>query len=165
MEHNWPGNVRELKNIIERLVIMTPSDVIAAEDIPPLIKGGQRRMPMTVLSADSFRAAKIEWEKNFILRKLQENEGNVSRTADSIGIERSNLHRKIKSYGLDPKKRLGVRPQGGRVFHSITGHPDRPFGDLLPSTIPPLSPDRPGRISWARIREIFPPGKCLPGSA
>lgn len=105
MEHNWPGNVRELKNIIERLVIMTASDLIKYDDIPAFIKTGPKTEPEDPgFAPDSFRAAKMEWEKNFLSKKLQENEGNVSRTADSIGLERSNLHRKIKSYGLDVKK-------------------------------------------------------------
>jgi two-component system nitrogen regulation response regulator NtrX len=105
MEHNWPGNVRELKNIIERLVIMTASDLIKYDDIPAFIKTGPKTEPEdSGFAPDSFRAAKMEWEKSFLSRKLQENEGNVSRTADSIGLERSNLHRKIKSYGLDVKK-------------------------------------------------------------
>ena len=105
MEHNWPGNVRELKNIIERMIIMTSSEFITVDDIPPLIKTGLKIEPeLSGLSGDSFRAARMEWEKNYIMRKLQENEGNISRTADSIGLERSNLHRKIKSYGLEIKK-------------------------------------------------------------
>jgi two-component system nitrogen regulation response regulator NtrX len=107
MEHNWPGNVRELKNSIERLVIMIPSEQITADDIPPFMKTSPKSdtdAGSFSAAADSFRAAKMEWEKNYILRKLQENDGNISRTADSIGLERSNLHRKIKSYGLDGKK-------------------------------------------------------------
>ena len=105
MEHSWPGNVRELKNIIERLVIMTASDQIRAEDIPPLIRTGiKAESDLAGIAGDSFKTAKLEWEKAFILKKLQENDGNISRTADSIGIERSNLHRKIKSYGLESKK-------------------------------------------------------------
>jgi two-component system nitrogen regulation response regulator NtrX len=104
MEHNWPGNVRELKNIIERLIIMTSSDLIKSDDIPPMIRINPKPYSNSGISSDSFREARMEWEKNFIMRKLQENEGNVSRTADTIGLERSNLHRKIKGYGLDFKK-------------------------------------------------------------
>lgn len=105
MGHDWPGNVRELKNIIERLVIMTPGKVIKPEDIPPFLKAASLESGGDVLlSLNSFRQAKTEFEKRFISRKLQEAEGNVSKTADLIGLERSNLHRKIKSYGLDTKK-------------------------------------------------------------
>ncbi len=105
MQHDWPGNVRELKNIIERLVIMTSDSVIRSEDIPPFIKPTvQDILEEEILSLDSFRTARVEFEKRFIARKLKETEGNISRTADLIGLERSNLHRKIKSYGLETKK-------------------------------------------------------------
>jgi two-component system nitrogen regulation response regulator NtrX len=105
MGHDWPGNVRELKNIIERLVILTPGKAIRPEDIPPFLKTTHlESWDDLVLSLNSFRTAKTEFEKRFIARKLQEAEGNVSKTADLIGLERSNLHRKIKSYGLDTKK-------------------------------------------------------------
>jgi len=105
MEHSWPGNVRELKNIMERLVIMTQGDTIRADDIPPLSKEEQPEEAMdTIFTHNSFRKAKMEFEKKFIMKKLQENEGNISKTADSIGLERSNLHRKIKTHSLESKK-------------------------------------------------------------
>jgi len=105
MEHSWPGNVRELKNIMERLVIMTQGAEITADDIPPLSKEVQTGEAMdTIFTYNSFRKAKMEFEKKFIMKKLQENEGNISKTADSIGLERSNLHRKIKTHSLEAKK-------------------------------------------------------------
>jgi two-component system nitrogen regulation response regulator NtrX len=104
MLHDWPGNVRELKNIIERLVIMAPSQVIGANDIPsfPRSETGRGSARFTEM-VDSFKAAKMDFEKQFILKKLKEFEGNISKTAEAIGLERSNLHRKIRSYGLDVK--------------------------------------------------------------
>lgn len=107
MNHNWPGNVRELKNIIERLVIMTPSVIIQEEDVPPIVGkngGGGAPPDSDGNQTDTFRDAKEEFEKHFIIRKLEENEWNISKTAKAIGIERSNLHRKIRSYGLDAKR-------------------------------------------------------------
>jgi len=104
MEPNWPGNVRELKNVIERLVIMTPSDVISGSDIPPLVKGSQDvDGDDSWYAVNSYRLAKMNFEKQYLAKKLREYEGNVSRTAEAIGLERSNLHRKIKSYGLEVK--------------------------------------------------------------
>ena len=92
----WPGNVRELKNTIERLVIMTPSDTIEAGDVRAL------KPPGADYSAfGSLRDARAAFEKDFILRKLTEHNWNVSRTADAIGIERSNLHKKLKAYGIE----------------------------------------------------------------
>lgn len=102
MDHDWPGNVRELKNFIERLVIMIPQHTVTAKDIPALTGNQQKYdIPAPWLTSDSFRNAKMDFEKKFIMKKLQEFEGNVSKTAEAIGLERSNLHRKIKRYGLD----------------------------------------------------------------
>lgn len=94
--YEWPGNVRELKNTIERLVIMTPSDTI---NVKNLFTAGDHK------SSDYFqhktlKNARDAFEKDYIIRKLQENNWNVSQTADVLNIERSNLHRKIKSYDI-----------------------------------------------------------------
>ncbi|MCL2669506.1 MAG: sigma-54 dependent transcriptional regulator [Syntrophaceae bacterium] len=106
--HHWPGNVRELKNIIERLVIMAPAEVISKNDLPPLFKQASFETaagPETEAEggANSFREAKQDFERQYILRKLKEYDGNISRTAEAIGLERSNLHKKIKSHGLEVK--------------------------------------------------------------
>lgn len=104
MGYKWPGNVRELKNMIERLVILTPGNIIAANDIPDSLK--EKAEPDTKDSLSEFsswKEAKSYFEKEFILRKLAENNGNISHTAQTIGVERSHLHKKIKSYGLEHK--------------------------------------------------------------
>lgn len=104
MSYKWPGNVRELKNMIERLVILTPGNIIAANDIPDSVK--EKAEPDTKDSLSEFsswKEAKSYFEKEFILRKLTENNGNISQTAQTIGVERSHLHKKIKSYGLEHK--------------------------------------------------------------
>ncbi|MBA4421494.1 MAG: Fis family transcriptional regulator [Syntrophus sp. (in: bacteria)] len=105
MKHNWPGNVRELKNIIERLVIMTPTRVISKCDLFPLFGEGKQEIVPTgpELATDSFRAAKQDFERQYIIRKLREFDGNISKTAEAIGLERSNLHKKIRSYGVEVK--------------------------------------------------------------
>ncbi len=102
-KYHWPGNVRELKNLVERLVIMTPEKVIGAEHIPPPYNQEPdiKEIPESSLTADSFKDAKMEFEKAFIARKLREFSGNISQTAEAIGMERSNLHKKIKAYGLE----------------------------------------------------------------
>ena len=100
MQHDWPGNVRELKNIIERLIIMTPGNTITADDIMPL--GTRTTSEMDKLfDMQELKDARAGFEKIFIERKLQQCGNNISKTADSIGVERSNLHRKIKSLGID----------------------------------------------------------------
>jgi len=104
MEHNWPGNVRELKNIIERLFIMTQANVITLGDIPALFRENAHGVMGKIESFPaSYKEAKLNFEKHYIEKKLREFEGNISRTAEAIGLERSNLHRKIRSYGLDVK--------------------------------------------------------------
>jgi len=105
----WPGNVRELKNLIERLVIMVPSKVITRTQLPfaatrPTSAGDEPGGYEGVTAADTFREAREEFEKEFLLRKLEEHDWNVSRTAEAIDMERSNLHRKIKGYGIELKK-------------------------------------------------------------
>jgi len=102
MRHGWPGNVRELKNIVERLIIMKVGNVIEADDIPPFMK--KEQLPEPELAEDasgSLRDAKTAFEKQYITAKLKEYDGNISRTAEAIGLERSNLHRKIRAYSLD----------------------------------------------------------------
>ncbi len=98
--HDWPGNVRELKNIIERLIILTSSNEIAAKDVPLLnakIENGALPEDAVVVPPDLLKDARMDFERQFIIKKLEENEGNISRTAEAIGLERSNLHKKIKS--------------------------------------------------------------------
>lgn len=101
-ECDWTGNVRELKNYVERILIMTPGKVVRREDVPDLLVAQNRAVPD--VPASSFRGAKEKFEREFILQKLEENDWNISRTAELIEVERSNLHRKIKSYGIDSKK-------------------------------------------------------------
>jgi len=109
MAYPWPGNVRELKNIVERLVIMVPSGDIDLPQLPAAISRAPRNGQVShagdpTFGADSFREAKDLFEKEFILRKLEENDWNISRTAEAIEMERSNLHRKIKAYGIELNK-------------------------------------------------------------
>jgi len=99
INYAWPGNVRELKNIIERLVIMEPGNEIAETDIPLPVHHD--------LSAaeklGSLKAARNDFEREFLLRKLRENKGNITQTARELKIERSHFHRKLKSYGISTK--------------------------------------------------------------
>ncbi|CAI8027157.1 Nitrogen assimilation regulatory protein NtrX, partial [Geodia barretti] len=94
--YSWPGNVRELKNLAERLVIMTPARRIEARHLPAgLLKtNGPGEDPVETRSLSEARMA---FDRDYILKKLEENRGNISRTAETLGIERSHLHRKLKS--------------------------------------------------------------------
>ncbi len=108
VKYPWPGNVRELRNFIERLIIMVQGPVLTAADVPAPVRspeGGKMQdqagaVPVRARS-QTLRDARAEFEREFIMQKLKEFNGNVSRTADAIGVERSNLHRKIKALGVE----------------------------------------------------------------
>jgi len=111
VRYAWPGNVRELRNIIERLIIMVPGPVITARDVPPPVQGVQSETAHEVTtgilehgSLSTLKDARAAFEKAFIARKLKEHGGNVSRTADAIAVERSNLHRKMRALGIESEE-------------------------------------------------------------
>jgi two-component system nitrogen regulation response regulator NtrX len=95
--YHWPGNVRELRNVIERLAILLPGETIEAEDIQ---LGARVEAPPEIPSNLPLKDARDEFEKQYILARLREYAGNVSRTADALGVERSNLYRKLHAYGI-----------------------------------------------------------------
>ncbi|HXI10127.1 MAG TPA: sigma-54 dependent transcriptional regulator, partial [Thermodesulfobacteriota bacterium] len=92
MNYRWPGNVRELKNLMERLVIMTPSSVITPDDIPVALKGSQPAQNHDIFKSKLLKEARRDFEREFIALKLKEFGGNIAKTAESIGIERSHLY-------------------------------------------------------------------------
>ncbi|HCC56085.1 MAG TPA: Fis family transcriptional regulator [Solibacterales bacterium] len=98
-EHSWPGNVRELKNLIERIVILNPQTRIDARHIP---LASARKLKLE--SFASLHDVREAVERDYILKKLDETGGNVSRTAELLGLERSNLYRKMKTLGIAPKE-------------------------------------------------------------
>ncbi len=99
LSYEWPGNVRELKNFIERVYILTPEDTVDVHDMK--FAGLQAGVASSYTEFGSFREARAQFEKEYILNKITEFDGNISKTAESIGLERSYLHRKIKSFGMD----------------------------------------------------------------
>ncbi|MFH0809766.1 MAG: sigma-54 dependent transcriptional regulator [Pseudomonadota bacterium] len=101
--HEWPGNVRELKNLVERLVILTPHEVVGLEDLPQRIRAAVPGTPPPP-AGGGMREARVRFEREFILSKLAEHGGNISQTAEAIGLERSHLHKKMKALGIEPDK-------------------------------------------------------------
>jgi two-component system nitrogen regulation response regulator NtrX len=99
--YRWPGNVRELKNLIERLVILCPADEIRREDLPAEITEGE---PAALPADASLKNARDDFERRYILAALRRHRGNVSRTADALQVERSNLYRKLRSYGIEVER-------------------------------------------------------------
>ena len=102
--YSWPGNVRELRNLIERIVIMNPTTLrFERKHLPPLIyRDGARRAANGEFS--TLHQARDAYERDYILKKLDENHGNVSRTAEMLGLERSHLYRKMKALGISAKE-------------------------------------------------------------
>jgi two-component system nitrogen regulation response regulator NtrX len=108
-EYDWPGNVRELRNTIERVVIMSARDRIGAEDLPPLGTPDAVKMGSSY-NFTSYREGREAYERNYILRKLAECDGNVTHAAEALGIDRSHLYRRMKALGISDK-RTGVGNQ------------------------------------------------------
>ncbi len=101
-EYHWPGNVRELRNLIERLVILNPQVRIDARHIP--LQTARRPAGERAERFGSLQEVREAVEREYILKKLEETNGNVTRTAELLGLERSNLYRKMKTLGIGPKE-------------------------------------------------------------
>jgi two-component system, NtrC family, nitrogen regulation response regulator NtrX len=102
LTYPWPGNVRELKNLVERLVIVCPSPRIEPHHLPPEIFRGASKSPQKPY--ESLHEARSAYEREFVLRKLEENRWNMTKAAESLGLERSHLYRKLKALGIAPAK-------------------------------------------------------------
>jgi two-component system nitrogen regulation response regulator NtrX len=98
----WPGNVRELRNLVERLMIMVPGDRVTSRDVTFLDQGTVAAPPIDVKAAviGPLHEARDEFERQYILRALAAQNGNISRTAELLGVERSNLYRKMRAFGI-----------------------------------------------------------------
>jgi two-component system nitrogen regulation response regulator NtrX len=122
-QHAWPGNVRELHNVVERLLIMASGDVITLTDVafigdgfggsppaggdglPGLPSPGSAVRPGTGGGTIPLADARDRFERDYILQVLAAHQGNISRTADALGVERSNLYKKMRGFGIAPSRR------------------------------------------------------------
>ncbi len=102
LAYPWPGNVRELRNLVERLVIMCPSPKIEPHHLPPELFRGASKSPQKPY--ESLQEARSAYERDFVLRKLEENRWNMTKAAAALGLERSHLYRKMRSLGIAPSK-------------------------------------------------------------
>jgi two-component system, NtrC family, nitrogen regulation response regulator NtrX len=105
-QYAWPGNVRELRNVVERLMIMVPGDRITSRDLS-FLETSAPAPPDSVraTSMAPLHDARDQFERDYILRALAHQQGNISRTAELLGVERSNLYRKMKAFGIAPARK------------------------------------------------------------
>ena len=105
LSYEWPGNVRELRNMVERLVIMTPGDVIGPEALPPPLRPRDAVAAVEDTQREkTLKEAREAFERGYILNVLRAVDWNMTRAAERLGIERSHLYRKLKIYGITPPK-------------------------------------------------------------
>ena len=102
-QYGWPGNVRELRNVIERLIIMVGGDTITAQDLGFLGRDGVQEAPAPQGPVVPLSEARDQFEKDYILQTLAAQQGNMSRTAEVLGVERSNLYKKLRAFGVTPR--------------------------------------------------------------
>jgi len=103
--HSWPGNVRELKNTVERVVIMQANSKVKPGDLPPF---GEEAPPASSYRFPSFKDATDAYHREFIERKLAEADGNVSRAAELMGVDRSHLYRRMRALGISVRSERAV---------------------------------------------------------
>ena len=103
--YRWPGNVRELRNVVERLMIMVPGDTITLGDLS-FLEGAATAASIGPGPLAPLHEARDRFERDYILRALAAQQGNISRTAEALGVERSNLYRKMRAFGIAPARRV-----------------------------------------------------------
>jgi two-component system nitrogen regulation response regulator NtrX len=116
-QYSWPGNVRELRNVVERLMIMVPGDRVSSRDLSFLGQGiahpPDATQTTSPTAARTLHEARDQFERDYILRALAAQQGNISRTAELLGVERSNLYRKMRGFGIMPSRRSDDEEDGG----------------------------------------------------
>jgi two-component system nitrogen regulation response regulator NtrX len=100
-EYAWPGNVRELRNLMERLVLMTPGPAIGTADLPAAMRSAASHAPETERTLEAARRA---FEREFLTARLREHGGHISRTAKAVGMKRETLSRKIRALGIEVER-------------------------------------------------------------
>jgi len=103
--YGWPGNVRELRNMMERLAILVESASVDLSDLPAVVRDGQGGIFLEGSDFPSLKLGREAFESQFIIKKIREADGNISRAAELLGLDRTSLYRKMKQYG--------IRPEGG----------------------------------------------------
>lgn len=98
--HSWPGNIRELRNLMERSAILLPDEEIAADDLRRLLQGAPDDAHDLFFACETFEEFKEKSEKLFLEKKLAHFDWNIKKTAENLGMQRSNLYKKLEKFGL-----------------------------------------------------------------
>jgi len=107
--YTWPGNVRELKNLVQRLLILGIEEEVSLEEVESAISSTPlaKSREVTSIPLDlPLREAREQFERSYLLQQFKDCDGNVARLAERVGMERTNLYRKLRALGIDPKKAL-----------------------------------------------------------
>lgn len=107
--YSWPGNIRELKNLVQRLLILGSAEEISQDEIESAISSSppSKAQDMSAIPLNlPLREARERFERTYLLQQFRECDGNVARLADRVGMERTNLYRKLRALGIDPKRAL-----------------------------------------------------------
>ncbi len=114
LAYSWPGNVRELENVVERTVALEEEGEITLDDLPPRLFDGNG-MYEPLARTVSFREARGQFERNFLIETLKRTGGNISRAARECGLARQNFHKKLAKYNVDVKRLINDHETGGRM--------------------------------------------------
>ena len=103
--HGWPGNIRELRNLVQRLLILGREDEISSDELEAAISSGQGPVPTTagLVTHLPLREAREDFERTYLRQLLRTCDGSVAMVAERAGMERTNLYRKLRALGIDPK--------------------------------------------------------------
>ena len=105
--YSWPGNIRELKNLVQRLLILGTEEEITQEEVESAISSIPTSKAREISSIPlnlPLREAREQFERSYLLQQFKDCDGNVARLAERVGMERTNLYRKLRALGIDPKK-------------------------------------------------------------
>lgn len=111
--HDWPGNIRELRNLVQRLMILGTAETVSLDEVDVALSGQSPRSASVdgeTLFELPLREAREQFEREYFRHQLERVEGNITRLAESTGLERTHLYRKLKGLGIDPRRIRGEAP-------------------------------------------------------
>lgn len=106
LNHAWTGNVRELKNLIEKMIIFSKSSEITLKDVQNAFGIEQLTSNINIFEKEltSLKTSKLEFERNYIIKVLEKNNWKINESANILGVDRTNLYKKMQKYGIHKSK-------------------------------------------------------------